>query len=119
MLGTELTPVIEQQSLGNKVVSVEHIQFMRSRNIEFNCQKLKPRTKFFAFFDGINIPTKLITPKVVGVIKDPSTDGQTNNIPFQIGETVYVKKGNGKFRFKARVSILTRVLQSILLMALT
>ena len=48
---------------------------MRSRNIEFNCQKLKPRTKFFAFFDGINIPTKLITPKVVGVIKDPSTDG--------------------------------------------
>ena len=99
-----VTPVIEQQSLGSKVVSVEHIQFMRSRNIEFNCQKLKPRTKFFAFFDGINIPTKLITPKVVGVIKDPSTDGQTNNIPFQIGETVYVKKGNGKFRFKARVS---------------
>ena len=27
-----------------------------------------------------------------------------NNIPFQIGETVYVKKGNGKFRFKARIS---------------
>ena len=99
-----VTPVIEQQSLGSKVVSVEHIQFMRSRNIEFVCQKLKPRTKFFAFFDGIAIPKKLITPKVLGVIKDPSTDAQTNNIPFQIGETVYVKKGNGKFRFKARVS---------------
>ena len=99
-----VTPVIEQQSLGSKVVSVEHIQFMRSRNIEFVCQKLKPRTKFFAFFDGIAIPKKLITPKILGVIKDPSTDAQTNNIPFQIGETVYVKKGNGKFRFKARVS---------------
>ena len=99
-----VTPVIEQQSLGSKVVSVEHIQFMRSRNIEFTCQKLKPRTKFFAFFDGIAIPKKLITPKIVGVIKDPSTDSQTNNIPFQIGETVYVKKGNGKFRFKARIS---------------
>ena len=99
-----VTPVIEQQSLGSKVVSVEHIQFMRSRNIEFTCQKLKPRTKFFAFFDGINIPTKLITPKVIGVVKDPSSDAQTNNIPFQIGETVFVKKGNGKFRFKARVS---------------
>ena len=99
-----VTPVIEQQSLGSKVVSVEHIQFMRSRNIEFVCQKLKPRTKFFAFFDGIAIPKKLITPKVIGVVKDPSTDAQTNNIPFQIGETVYVKKGNGKFRFKARVS---------------
>ena len=99
-----VTPVIEQQSLGSKVVSVEHIQFMRSRNIEFNCQKLKPRTKFYAFFDGIAIPTKLITPKIVGVVKDPSSDSQTNNIPFQIGETVYVKKGNGKFRFKARVA---------------
>ena len=99
-----VTPVIEQQSLGSKVVSVEHIQFMRSRNISFTCQKLKPRTKFFAFFDGIAVPTKLITPKVMGVVKDPSTDAQTNNIPFQIGETVYVKKGNGKFRFKARVS---------------
>ena len=99
-----VTPVIEQQSLGSKVVSVENIQFMRSRNIEFSCQKLKPRTKFFAFFDGISIPTKLITPKIIGLIKDPSTDAQTNNVPFQIGETVYVKKGNGKFRFKARVS---------------
>ena len=46
-----VTPVIEQQLLlGSKVVSVEHIQFMRSRNIEFVRQKLKPRTKFFAFF---------------------------------------------------------------------
>ncbi len=99
-----VTPVIEQQSLGSKVVSVEHIQFMRSRNIEFVCQKLKPRTKFFAFFDGIAIPKKLITPKILGIVKDPSTDSKTNNIPFQIGETVYVKKGNGKFRFKARIS---------------
>ena len=99
-----VTPVIEQQSLGSKVVSVEHIQFMRSRNISFTCQKLKPRTKFFAFFDGIAVPAKLITPKVMGVVKDPSSDSKTNNIPFQIGETVYVKKGNGKFRFKARVS---------------
>ncbi|AGH26134.1 hypothetical protein CPMG_00033 [Prochlorococcus phage MED4-213] len=99
-----VTPVIEQESLGSKVVSVEHIQFMRSRNIEFVCQKLKPRTKFFAFFDGIAIPKKLITPKVIGVIKDPSTDSKTNNIPFQIGETVIVKKGNKKIRFSARIA---------------
>ena len=99
-----VTPVIEQQSLGSRVVSVEHIQFMRSRNIEFTCQKLKPRTKFFAFFDGIALPKKLITPKIMGLIKDPSSDAQTNSIPFQIGETVHVKKSNGKFRFKARVA---------------
>ncbi len=99
-----VTPVIEQQSLGSRVVSVEHVQWMRSRNIEFDCQKLKPRTKFYAFFDGIAIPKKLVTPKVIGVVKDPSTDAQTNSIPFQIGETIHVRKGNGKFRFKGRVA---------------
>ena len=99
-----VTPVIEQQSLGSRVVSVEHIQFMRSRNIEFSCEKLKPRTKFFAFFDGITLPKKLITPKIMGLVKDPSTDAQTNSIPFQIGETIHVTKGNGKFRFKGRVA---------------
>ena len=99
-----VTPVIEQQSLGSRVVSVEHIQFMRSRNIEFTCQKLKPRTKFYAFFDGITLPKKLVTPKIMGIVKDPASDNKTNSIPFQIGETIHVKKGNGKFRFKGRVS---------------
>ena len=106
-----VTPVIEQKSLGNKVVSVEHIQFMRSRNIEFDCQKLKPRTKFFAFFDGIALPKKLITPKVIGLTKDTSTDPKTNSIPFQVGETVYCRKDGSSgfsaqkgFRFKARVA---------------
>ena len=92
---------------------------MRSRNIEFVCQKLKPRTKFFAFFDGIAIPKKLITPKVIGVVKDPSTDAQTNNIPFQIGETVYVKKETVNSDLRQEYRTLTKILQSILLMALT
>ena len=106
-----VTPVIEQKSLGNKVVSVEHIQFMRSRNIEFDCQKLKPRTKFFAFFDGIALPKKLITPKIMGVTKDTSADPKTNNIPFQVGETVYCRKDGSAgfsaqkgFRFKGRIA---------------
>jgi hypothetical protein len=98
-----VTPVIEQQSLGNRIVSVEHINFMRSRNIEFTVKKLKPRTKFFAFFDGIAVATANITPKVIGLTKDSALDSQTNNIPFQIGETITTKDANGNFRFKARV----------------
>ena len=97
-----VTPIIEQQSLGNRVVSVEHINFMRSRNIEFDVKKLKPRTKFFAFFDGIAVSTANITPKIIGLVKDPSVDSKTNSTPFQIGETVYVKDANGNFRFKAK-----------------
>jgi len=95
-------PIIEEQSLGSRVVSVEHINFMRSRNIEFTVKKVKPRTKFYAFFDGIALPTANVTPKIIGLVKDPATDAKTNSIPFQIGETVYVKDANGQFRFKAR-----------------
>ena len=103
-----VTPVIEQESLGSKVVSVEHIQFMRSRNIEFSCEKLKPRTKFYPFFDGISLTQKMVTPKIMGVVKDTSTDPKTNNIPFQIGETVSVSATSAPakpvIRFKGKVS---------------
>ena len=100
-----VTPVIEQQSLGSRVVSVEHIQFMRSRNIQVKVQKLKPRTRFYPFFDGIKIPAKLMTPRIMGVVKNPSADSKTNNIPFQVGETVLGKvTKSAKATFRAKVA---------------
>ena len=83
----KITPVIEQQSLGNKVVSVEHIQNMRSRNIEFKGEKLKPKTRFYPFFDGVDIKA-FVTPKLLEVTKNPNDDAETNSTPFQVGETV-------------------------------
>ena len=29
-----------------------------------------------------------MTPKIMGVVKDPNTDNKTNNIPFQVGEII-------------------------------
>ena len=83
----KITPIIEQQSLGNKVVSVEHIQNMRSRNIEFKGEKLKPKTRFYPFFDGVDIKA-FVTPKLLEVTKNPTDDADTNSTPFQVGETV-------------------------------
>ena len=83
----KITPIIEQQSLGNKVVSVEHIQNMRSRNIEFKGEKLKPKTRFYPFFDGVDIKA-FVTPKLLEVTKNPNDDAETNSTPFQVGETV-------------------------------
>jgi hypothetical protein len=83
----KITPVIEQQSLGNKVVSVEHIQNMRSRNVEFEGQKLKPKTRFYPFFDGVDVKA-FVTPKLLEVTKNPNDDSDTNSTPFQVGETV-------------------------------
>ena len=82
-----ITPIIEQQSLGNRIVSVEHIQNMRSRNVEFKGEKLKPRTRFYAFFDGVDVKA-YITPKLLEVTKNPNDDSDTNSTPFQVGETV-------------------------------
>ncbi len=83
----KITPIIEQQSLGNRIVSVEHIQNMRSRNIEFKGEKLKPKTRFYAFFDGVDVKA-YITPKLLEVTKNPNDDSDTNSTPFQVGETV-------------------------------
>ena len=52
-----------------------------------NIVRMKPRTSFFAFFDNKKIDDYL-TPKIIELIKDPTTDGRTNSTPFVISETV-------------------------------
>ena len=80
-------PKIDRKSLGDTILSTSAIPWIRSRNIGFNVVRLKPRTRFYVFFDGINITT-YITPKVIEVIKNSSTDSRTNETPFVVGETV-------------------------------
>ena len=46
--------VVKRES-ANRVVEVNFIPFMRSREIFFSAQMLKPNTKFYAFFDGSDI----------------------------------------------------------------
>ena len=60
---------------------------IRSRNIGFNVDRMKPRTRFYAFFDGVAV-TNYITPKVIEIIKNSTTDSRTNETPFVVGETV-------------------------------
>ena len=44
---------------------------MRSRNISFKGEKLKPRTRFYAFFDGVDVKA-YITPKLLEITKNLS-----------------------------------------------
>lgn len=60
-------------------VIIENIQYLRSRNIEFDISKLKPRTKFSPFFENIDT-SKYIIPKLLEVRMVSGS--------FQIGETV-------------------------------
>ena len=46
---------IDTESLGDRIVSREVIQFMRSRNIEFTSTRLKPFTQVYPFFDNVDV----------------------------------------------------------------
>ncbi|BCU95984.1 MAG: hypothetical protein CM15mV11_0590 [Caudoviricetes sp.] len=77
----------------------------RSRNVKFVVERLKPRTRVYAFFDGRSIDA-YITPKIVELIKDPSTDNRTNSTPFVIGETVIGQTSGARFRVASPNSVL-------------
>jgi hypothetical protein len=66
-------------SLGDRVVSRSVITLMRSRNIEFVAKRLKPSSRFYAFFDNINMNNYII-PKLLEISMVSGT--------FQEGETV-------------------------------
>lgn len=79
---------LEQRSLGSRVISKSNIPFIRSRNISFKAERLKPSASFFAFFDNVPV-SQFCTPKLIELIKDPLEDAATNNNPFIVGESVF------------------------------
>jgi hypothetical protein len=71
----------------------ELIRFLRSRNIEFDIKGLRPLTKFYSFFEGIDV-SSYITPKLLEI--------QMVSGRFRVGETVesdpHFTTGKIKFR---------------------
>ncbi|MGA1046376.1 MAG: DUF4815 domain-containing protein [Minisyncoccia bacterium] len=57
----------------------ETVQYLRSRNIEFDARGLRPVTRFYSFFEGIDIKNYII-PKLLEI--------QMISGKFQIGETI-------------------------------
>jgi hypothetical protein len=84
---TVITEQFDMQSQGDKVVNREVIPIMRSRNVQFVAKKCKPLTRFYAFFDGVNI-TKYCTPKLLEIKMKSGT--------FQVGEKVKGDMGGAK-----------------------
>jgi hypothetical protein len=52
---------VQETSFGNRVVSVGFAQFIRAKNITFQVDSMKPLTRIFPFFDGIDISAN-VTP---------------------------------------------------------
>ncbi len=74
-----ITESFDEHSVGDRVVSRDLVPFMRARNVEFDAKRLKPLTRMYAFFDGIDV-TKYCVPKLLEIQMSTGT--------FQVGETV-------------------------------
>ncbi len=45
----------DRESVGTRTVSTEIIPFIRARDVYFSGEKLKPNTKLYQYFDGVNV----------------------------------------------------------------
>jgi len=58
---TALVPQTVRTSLGDKVTSVAFVPFIRAKDIEFSGAGLKPTTRVYPFFDGVDVSV-YVTP---------------------------------------------------------
>ena len=103
---TIVTESFDMESVGDRVVSRDLIPYMRSRNVEFVSKKMKPLTRMYGFFDGVNI-TEYCVPKLLEITMLSGT--------FQVGETIIGEMnatGLGETSAESNASIRFRVAQS-------
>ena len=77
---TFITEQFDRTSIGDRIVSRDLIQYLRSRNIEFVAKNVKPSTQLYAFFDGVDV-TKYCTPKLLEISMISGV--------FEVGETIF------------------------------
>ena len=58
---TTAIPQTVRTSMGDRVVDVAFVAFIRSRDVAFSATRLKPNTRVYPFFDNVDI-TSYITP---------------------------------------------------------
>ncbi len=84
---TLITERFDQTSMGDRVISRDLIALMRSRNIQFVANKVRPLTRIYPFFDSRDV-SKYCVPKLLEIT-------MTSGV-FQVGETVFGKmEGTG------------------------
>jgi len=63
---TRIITTPTNKTVGNKLLSLDVLPYMRSRNIEFIAKKLKPNTLLYPFFDKQNV-YDYIVPKILEI----------------------------------------------------
>ena len=103
---TIVSEQFDMESVGDRVVSRDLVPYMRSRNVEFVSKKMKPLTRMYGFFDGVDI-TEYCVPKLLEITMTSGT--------FQVGETVVgemITTGLSETTAESNANIRFRVAQS-------
>jgi len=75
---TAITPRIDHESKGDRVVSTEILPYCRARTVNFTAKVFKPRTRLFVFFDNVNV-TQYVTPTPPYINKYTLSNGAITN----------------------------------------
>ena len=91
-ISTQVVENIEEESLGNKVISRAVIPFVRPRTITVTGECFRPGIRLYAFFDGRDMST-FVTPK----------EQQYSNVTSPVEGSALITNGAGKVEFDFRI----------------
>jgi hypothetical protein len=96
---------LQTQSLGNRVVQVAFATFMRARDISFTASGMKPTTRIYPFFDGVDV-SAYVTPtgSSAGAALTTDAAGAASGVFALPSSTI---AGNPQWRVGTRVFRLT------------
>jgi hypothetical protein len=75
----QISSTTTEEVIGEKIVSADKVPFMRKRQIEVDATTLKPRTRFYPYFDGQSM-SEFCSPKLIEI-------SMVSGV-FEVGETV-------------------------------
>ena len=102
---TSLIPNAVRTSFGDRVVSVAFAPFIRSRSVSFTGQDLKPNTRMYPFFDGVDVSAHVTpTGSSAGAALTTDSKGECSGV-FLIPDPL--DSSNPRFRTGKRVFRLT------------
>lgn len=90
---TSVVPKIDRILLEDRIISTAVIPFMRSTNILFVAKGLKPLTRFFTYFDDIQVDDFVVPATRMAIVVDSGTF--TGSISAGGGSSVNARKING------------------------
>jgi hypothetical protein len=95
---TSIVPDTITTNMGDKVVEVNFVPFIRSRKIYFKASRMKPNTKVYAFFDGIPMGDYVTSDTFVSYADTTNAENYLNATGHPDGSSNLVTDANGNLQ---------------------